>query len=325
MAKKKKNIVVICGGSGGSELLEVLRGHANITAILPATDDGGSGGWVREHFNMIAPGDFRRALVALSNSKDEKFKQNFLYRYESGEMKGQVIGNLVLGIFYEETGDFDKAITEAAKMLEVKDTILPVTKDLVTLCAELEDGTIVRGEHNLSIDSKHASGFGNRDLDKKIVRLFTDPAATIHPAARRAVIEADTIILTVGDIYSSIVANLMISGVRQAFAKTKAEVVMFVNSLTIRGESEGFRASDYISTVERYIGTNIIDTAIVSTSVRAGALKQFAKAGPGIAEPDVENIPKRIKVIRSNWNTDRGPYKADPKKVLPLLKKLGVL
>ncbi len=323
--KKLKKIVVICGGSGGSELLEVLRGHANITAILPATDDGGSGGWVREHFNMIAPGDFRRALVALSFEKNKRVKENFLYRYPSGEMKGQVIGNLVLGIFKEETGDFDKAIAEAAKMLKVRDAILPATKDLVTLCAELEGGTIVRGEHNMSLDWKHAEGYGNRDMSKKIVRLFTEPVAKIHPLAKQAIKQADAVIISVGDLYTSIIANFVIAGMPEALSTTKAPVIMFVNSITTQAESDGFSASDYIKTFEQYAGAGSVDVAIVTKNIPAIALKQFAAVKPEFAKPDIENFPKHVKPLLANWNTTKGSFKADPKKVLPLLKKLGAL
>lgn len=316
MPKKLKNVVAICGGTGGSELLATLRGHAHITAILPATDDGGSGGWVRQKFNMIAPGDFRRALIALSYSKDEKAKKEFLHRYTEGEMKGHVVGNLVLGTLYERTGDFDKAIAEAAKLFDVRDTILPVTQELTTLCAELEDGAIVRGETNIDVP-KH-------DANKKIVRLFVDPAAPIHPAAKKAILAADTVLISVGDIYSSIIANLVIDGVPQALQKTKAKVVMLVNSVTKHGESDGFNASDFIKTVEKYAG-EVIDVAIISKSIPKTVYKQFAKIQPGFSQPDLENIPARIKVVNENWNTTRGTFKADPKKVPALLRKIGAI
>lgn len=323
--KKLPKIVVLGGGSGGSELLACLRGHADITAILPATDDGGSGGWCREKFNMIAPGDFRRALVALSFSKDTKLKKDFLFRYNSGEMKGHVVGNLAIATAFEKAKDFDKAILEMAEVLDVRDTILPVTKELTTLCAELEDGAIIRGERNFSFDSKHNEGYGNRDMSKKITRVFTDPVATIHPETKKAILEADTVILTVGDIYSSIVANLVIKGVGEALKRTKARVVMFVNSLACYGESEGFTASDFVKKVEEYAGPGVIDVAIVSKKIQPGVFKEFAKIKPSFAKPDIENIPKHVKPILADWNTGKGHFAADPKKVLTLLRKLEVL
>lgn len=323
--KKLKKIVVLGGGSGGSELLACLRGKANITAILPATDDGGSGGWCRETFTMIAPGDFRRALVALSNSKNKKLKEDFLYRYPSGPMKGQVVGNLAIATAFEKTKDFDTAISEMAAALEVSDTILPTTKELTTLCAELEDGTIVRGERNFSFDSKHAEGYGSRDMTKKITRVFVDPPAAIHPQARKAILEADTVILSVGDIYSSIVANLVIDGVGEALRKTKANVVMFVNSLACHGESDDFTASDFVKMVEAYAGEGVIDIAIVTEKIQAGALKEFAKLKARFATPDIENLPAHITPILYNWNTTRGAFKADPKKIVALLKQIEVL
>lgn len=323
--KKLPKIVVLGGGSGGSELLACLRGHADITAILPATDDGGSGGWCREKFNMIAPGDFRRALVALSFSKDTKLKKDFLFRYNSGEMKGHVVGNLAIATAFEKAKDFDKAILEMAEVLDVRDTILPVTKELTTLCAELEDGTIIRGERNFSFDSKHKEGYGNRDMSKKITRVFTDPVATIHPEAKKAILEADTIILTVGDIYSSIVANLVINGVGEALRKTKARVVMFVNSLACHGESDNFNASDFVKTVERYAGEGVIDIAIVTKSIQKGVFKEFASLKPRFAQSDIENLPAHVTPLLYNWNTTRGAFKADPKKIIGLLKRMGVL
>lgn len=320
-----KKIVVLGGGSGGSELLEVLRGTAEITAVLPATDDGGSGGWCREKFTMIAPGDFRRALIALSHNKNKKFKETFLHRYSEGPLKGQVVGNLAIAAAFLESKDFDKAMSQMSVLLDVHDKIFPITKKLTELCAELEDGSIVRGEHNFSFDSKHPEGFGGRDMSKKIIRVFTDPAVKIHPMVEKAILAADTILLSVGDIYSSVCANLVIGGVGPALMKTKARVIMFVNSLGCYGESEGFNASDFIKKVEEYAGTGVVDIAVMSKSLPKGVFKQFQVLRPTFARPDLENLPSHVTPVLYNWNTTRGVFKADKKKVLTLLHRLRVL
>ncbi len=307
-------MVVIGGGKGAAAVLSALRGKCHLTGIISATDDGGSGGWVRDHFNMIAPGDFRRALVALSHSKDEKLKATFLHRYESGPMKGQVVGNLLLASLFEQYGNFDKALVEAGKMLEVQDDIFPSTPSLTRLCAELVDGKGIRGETNIDITKGPRS---------PIKRLFLDPAKVkAHPKAVRAIQRADFIIFSAGDLYTSLLPNLIVPGMATAIQKSKAKTLLFVNTLNKPAETQGYRASDFINTVERYCGVGTIDAAIICPTLPASRLTSYKSKGFELVEVDIQNIPKHIKVVRASWYPKNGPIAADATATRRVLKKI---
>ncbi len=302
--KKTPSVVVIGGGNGASALLTALRGHARITAILSPTDDGGSAGWCREEFDMIAPGDFRRALIALSHSKNKKLKEVFLHRYPSGVMQGHVIGNLVLASLFEATGSFDMAIAEAAKLLDVRDALFSATNSLTTLCAELADGSIIRGETNIDRPA------GNR---APIKRIFLSPGAVkAHPLAVRALRAADAILLAPGDLYTSLLPSLLVPGINAALKKTKAPLLLFVNIFNKKGETDNYAVSDFVKVVEAHLGAAVLSGI-------------FIAKGAGDVNVDLKNIPAAIQVLQTTLTTPKNPSAHDPKKVLAALKKFGIL
>jgi uncharacterized cofD-like protein len=302
--KKKPSIVVIGGGNGTAALLTALRGHARITAILSPTDNGGSGGWCREEFDMIAPGDFRRALVALSYSPNTKLKKTFLHRYTDGPLRGHVVGNLVLASLFESTGSFDRAITETAKLLMVQDAVFAATNTLTTLCAELADGKILRGE--TTIDKP----LGARAAIK---RIFLSPAAVpAHPRAIQAIQQADAILLAPGDLYTSLLPSMLVPGIRTALKKSAAPKILFVNTFNKKGETDGYTVSDFIRHTEEYLDGATITTAIVAKNAGDVKLDQHA-------------VPAHVHILHTPLVNPRTPAAHNPARVRQALKKIGIL
>lgn len=316
---KGKKIVVIGGGTGVFNVLNSLRNDFDdLTAIVTMADDGGSTGILREEFGMLPPGDIRRALIALSGSDNRMLAELFSYRFAEGSgLTGHNFGNLLITALHRITGDFEKAIQEAGKILRIRGNVIPVTLQSAKLMAELENGQIVQGETNIDIP--------NHDGHLRIKRVWLNPAAEINPSARKAILEADLVIIGPGDLYTSIIPNLLVSGVGDALKKTKAKVAYFVNVMTKFGETHGFSASDFVHNLHAHLDGDILDFVILNNNKpSAGRLRGYIRERAEFVEPDVKNmkigkkvIPLAVDLIRS-----RGYVRHDPEKVLRVVKMI---
>jgi len=250
MVKGKPRIVVIGGGTGTFVVLSGLRDYpVHLTAIVSMADSGGSSGRLRDEFGVLPPGDVRRALLALSTLplKKVNLRQLFEYRFKNGTgLKGHSFGNLFLTALTDITGREDLAIAEAGKILAIKGQVLPVSLTNTNLCARLEDGTIIKGETNIDIRRVRP--------ELKILDVFLDPPAQIFPGARKAILEADLIVFGPGDLYTSVIPNLLVEGVAQAISQSPAKLLYICNLMTKHGETDGFAVSDFIKEVKRYLG-----------------------------------------------------------------------
>lgn len=254
----RPNVVTIGGGTGLYALLRGLQRYdLCVTAVVTMMDDGGSTGLLRDEFGVLPPGDVRRCIVALSESP-ELMKELFQYRFDRGALKGHSFGNLFITALKEITGSDDAAIAEAAKLLNVKGHVLPVTLDNRRLRATLENGQVVEGETNIDIP-QHDGRLRIRSLD-------LDADATANPKVIEALRGADMIILGPGDLYGSVIANLLVGGVREAIQASKARVVYIANLMTKYGETHGFALHDFVRTMESYLGEGVIDYVVFSGS-----------------------------------------------------------
>lgn len=250
MKKRRPKVVSLGGGVGSYQLLCGLKSYPlDITAVVTMVDSGGSSGRLRDEFGILPPGDVRRTLLALSDLPLNKInlRQLFEYRFNNGHgLNGHSFGNLFLTALTEITGREDLAIAEAAKILHVVGKVLPVSLTNTHLCARLEDGTVIKGETNIDIRRIRP--------DLAILDVFLDPPAKVFPAAKKAILEADLIILGPGDLYGSLICNLLVEGVNQAIAASKAKIVYVCNLMTKYGETDNFVASDFVEEVRRYLG-----------------------------------------------------------------------
>jgi uncharacterized cofD-like protein len=251
-----KKIVVIGGGTGSFTALMGLKNYdVNLTAIVSTMDDGGSTGRLRDEFGVLPPGDIRRCIVALSNSS-EMMKNLFQYRFINGGLKGHSFGNLFITALKEITGSDEQAIKEACRILSIKGNVLPVTLDDCRLCAELEDGQIIKGEANLDVP-KH-------DGNLKIKKLFTEPAAFAFREATEAIRAADLVVIGPGDLYGSIIVNLLVKGLPEAIKDSKAKKLYVCNVMTKFGETNGFKVINFVEELEKYLGKDVLDYVLAN-------------------------------------------------------------
>lgn len=310
-------IVVIGGGTGVFAVLSGLRNYfKNLTAIVTMADEGGSTGMLREDFGVLPPGDIRRALVALSRTDNKILSALFNYRFREGAgLRGHSFGNLMLTALERLTGSFEAAIQEASRILAVEGSVLPVTLRQTRLWAKLENGSVVKGESNIDVP-KH-------DGRLRIERVWLKPAVAVSPAAEAAILGADIVILGPGDLYTSIIPNILVSGVRQALRKTKAKAAYLVNLMTKFGETNGFSASDFLNVVEKYLGRGIVDYVVVNNRKPSAArLKRYKKEKASLVAFDFRSFGPRPKLIAADLIRPAGFIRHDPAKTAALIAKL---
>ncbi|MDD2891821.1 MAG: YvcK family protein [Candidatus Gracilibacteria bacterium] len=256
----KVNITTIGGGTGTFNVLYGLKKNKdyNLAAIVSVSDSGGSTGEIRDQFGILPPGDIRRAIVALSEDTGI-VRKLFEYRFKAGNrMSGHTIGNLLLTALTDITGDFEKGIQELSDMFDVRGKVIPVTLDDTQLGITLEDGTEIIGETNIDIP-KH-------DGNLEIQEAFLVGEGKINPRAREILINSDYIIIGPGDLYTSIVPNLLAIGMREAIQESKAKIIYICNIMTKHGETNNFQVENFVEIVEKYIGRNTIDYVLVNNA-----------------------------------------------------------
>lgn len=278
---KKLRIVGIGGGTGLPVLLEGLAKDASVevTAIVTVSDDGGSSGRLRESFSMPAVGDLRNCLVALSGN-DSTLADIFQHRFSGGgDLDGHTVGNLVVAALYQRTGNLSEAIEIASALLPSRGRTLAVTETHTTLCAAFEDGTTVRGESSISA------------VRRPIQRVWLEPH---NPPAAFGVLEAigsaDAIVLAPGSLYTSLMPNLLVSGVAEAIRRSPAVKILVCNLMTQRGETDGFSASDHLRVVSECLGQSIVDFCLVNSAPRRGWPESRTGEGAERVTCDLERI-----------------------------------
>jgi len=277
-----ENIVVIGGGTGLFTILKGLKKHrVELSAVVTMMDDGGSSGVLRDEFGTLPPGDIRRCLVALSDST-EMMKDLLQYRFDRGKgLKGHTFGNLLLTALKDITGSDENAIKEAARILNIRGDVIPVTHDSVLLYAKLDNGRQVKGES--AIPGKV------QETSTRIKKVYLKPKAHISRDARKALMFADLIILGPGDLYTSIIPNLLVDGVADTIRSSDARKVYVCNLATKHGETDGYKLSDFVQAINRYLGNDTLDYVIYNNGrPTRDIIRKYAKEKSYFVRADVK-------------------------------------
>jgi uncharacterized cofD-like protein len=293
-------VVAIGGGTGLSTLLRGLKRYVarpvssnadephtdapvlirDLAAVVTVTDDGGSSGRLREDFKMLPPGDVRNCLVALSED-EHLLSKLFRFRFDTGELEGHSFGNLFVAALSHITGDFAQAVQMSSQILAARGRIYPATTTNVNLLARMDDGSTVRGETNITASKQH------------IVELMLEPAvADPMPETLVAIANADLITIGPGSLYTSLITNLLVRGIPEALASSKATRVYVCNLMTQANESVGLSASEHIGKIMQHAGNEqIFDYALINTApFSPERLEQYAREGQMPIEVDLERV-----------------------------------
>ena len=321
-------VVAMGGGTGLSTLLRGLRRHviaasqpsaeagliADLAAVVTVTDDGGSSGRLRKGFNMLPPGDLRNCMVALSEEED-LLAQLFAHRFRAGDsLEGHNFGNLFVAALTEITGDFGLAIQLASKILATRGRIYPVTTANAKLVARMEDGSLVRGETNITASRK------------RIAELMLDPQdAAPLPETLEAIERADLITVGPGSLYTSLITNLLVQGLPAALVNARGVCVYVCNLMTQANESLGLTASQHIERIYEHTRAPIFDYALVNTApFSPETLARYAAEGASPIEADIERIEALgVRAITGNFASEESVVRHAAGRVTGALLALG--
>lgn len=291
---KSTNLVAIGGGTGLFALLSGIKKipQANISAIVTMTDNGGSTGRLRDEFGYLPIGDVRQCIVALAedNGSNHLLRQMFLYRFSRGTgLQGHNLGNLFLTALTDIVGSDVEAIKQMGKILKINGKVIPVTTKNTNLVAEYDNGEIVVGED--LIDQ-----FDLKSVSKKIHNVYLEPDASISSDAEESILNANNIILGPGDVYTSIVPNLLVNRVPEAIIKSNAKVTYVVNLFSKGGQTYKMNAREHTEIIEHYLNGKKLDHIIINTAPIPDFIKDFYKENEEyVVENDLENDKRVIK------------------------------
>jgi uncharacterized cofD-like protein len=204
---------------------------------------------------------------------DETMRALFTHRFVKGGLKGHTFGNIFISALEQVSGSIDRAVEEAGKILKIRGTVLPVTLDKTELVVKLKNGKVLKGEDAVA-EYLLVSKFGIKDM-------YLKPNATLNPRARKAIREADLIVLGPGNLYSSLLPNLLVHGLPQALKRAKAPKLFVANLMNKHGHTDGFTCSQYVCEIERLAGVrHLIDVVLYNTTpIPPGLLKRYVDEG----------------------------------------------
>jgi uncharacterized cofD-like protein len=302
-----QKLVAIGGGTGLSTLLAGLKQLVgknedelwieSLSAIVTVSDDGGSSGRLRDELQMLPPGDIRNCMIALSEDSN-LISRLFRHRFRGqGELGGHSFGNLFLAALTEITGDFTEAIRLSSEVIASKGHIFPATLTDVRLVAELEDGSIVRGETQIS-----ASKVPIRNL-----RLEPEECLPL-PQALNAIRAADIITVGPGSLYTSILPNLLVAKVARVIGQSSATKIFVSNLMTQPGETDGYNAREHLETVRKFAPEIHFDFVVVNNRrISAEQAERYAAEGAyqiGIDETIDDALDRTTEIMRADLLDD---------------------
>ena len=287
------NITVIGGGTGTTTVLEGLKKHRdlNIQVIVGMMDDGGSNAIIRDEFGLLPLSDLRKSIIALADDQNNQIlRELFTYRFANGEnIKGHTMGNLLMVAMTDILGDEVSAIETFKNMFGVKGEIYPATLDDVKLVAEYDDGTKVIGEHLIDEPEVH----------KDIVKFSIDSKANIYEKAKEAIQNSSFIIIGPGDLYTTTLQSLIVSGFKDAIQKSDAKIVFITNLMTKIGQTRNKTQKDIVNIVEDYLGRKIDYVIVNNGDIPQEALQRYYDDGEKMLEDNLQDGDGRI-IIRED-------------------------
>lgn len=293
-----KKIVVIGGGTGNFSVLRGLKKYdVDLSAIVSMADDGGSTGILRDELGVLPPGDVRQCLTALSDSS-RLMRSLMNYRFENGGLGGHSFGNLLLSALEKVTGSFEKAVEEVGKILYIKGKVIPVTTHQVRLKMILNDRTVLEGEKDVYL---------SQNIDQGYRSIYLEPYPKANPRALDEIHNADLVVLGPGGLHTSLIPNLLVEGLREALIETHAKKVFVVNLMNRKGQTTGYKVSDYLEEIKRFVGTDIFDYILVNDQDPPEDLIESYASEGDLVRNDIDDA--RVKLANLLGELESAPVK----------------
>jgi uncharacterized cofD-like protein len=307
--RRGPKIVAIGGGTGLSTLLRGLKEYTgNLTAIVTVADDGGSSGRLRQELGLPPPGDLRNCIAALADV-EPLMTRLIQYRFNEGTgLEGHSFGNLFIAAMTNVTGNFEEAVRETSRVLAVRGQILPSTLANVSLSAVTEDDEAIHGESQIT------------ERGSRIKQVFLEPAnAQAHPDAIRAILNADMIVVGPGSLFTSVLPNLLVEGIRRAIEMSKAMKVYVCNVATQHGETDAFSVSDHYRALAEHVHGGLFHHVIANNNIGRDGLPEAWQAEPVRIDGSRVN---GASVVAADVISEENRYHHDPHKLAATLLDL---
>jgi uncharacterized cofD-like protein len=312
--RRGPKIVAIGGGHGLSTLLRGLKEYTtNLTAIVTVADDGGSSGVLRRELGVLPPGDVRNCIAALADAEPLVTKL-FQYRFEEGDgLAGHSFGNLFIVAMSGVTGNMEDAIRQTSRVLAVRGQIIPSTMEDVTLCARTSDARTIHGESRIG---PAVSSNGTSSRIREVYLVPANPPA--HPEAVRAILEADLIVLGPGSLYTSVLPNLLVQGVKRSLIAAPAPKIYVCNVATQYGETDGFSAADHVAAIEAHVGKGVINYVLTNDNI-IGAIPKAEQSTPVRVDAPINN---GLRLISADVISQENYYHHDSTKLAEAVMRI---
>jgi uncharacterized cofD-like protein len=322
MKNNMPKILTIGGGSGQFVLLSGLRDMEDIeiTSVVSMADSGGSTGRLRDELGILPPGDALKCVIALSPFRDFAIKVMLRKLNKHKRLQGHNAGNMLLTMLSQYTGSFPAAIQSLSEILESRGRVLPATINKATLVAELTDGSRIYGESSIDIPQGAERG---QISDIYLVPHHHNSISAYGPVVE-AIENSDYIFIGPGDLFTSIIANLIVPGVKKALQSTGAEIIYILNIMTKFGETHNYQGSDFVYKVENYLGRELDGIICNSVKPPPNVMKSYVKEKAELV--GIDNLEQ--------WIGDRNLYaddlldtsdqvvRHDPNKLASLIKQI---
>ena len=306
--RRGPKIVAIGGGTGLSILLRGLKEYTgNLMAVVTVADDGGSSGRLRRELGILPPGDVRNCIAALADA-EPLMTRLFQYRFGDGsDLAGHSFGNLFIVAMSGVLGNFEEAIKQTSRVLAVRGQIVPSTLVDVILEAKTEDEETIQGEAKISESSSRIKEIS-----------LQPPNAQACPEAIRAILEADVIVVGPGSLFTSVLPNLLVDGIRRAIKASSALKVYVCNVATQPGETDGFNVVDHVRVLESHVGKALFRYVLANSNIEDGLPKKWRSEPVKIDD----GASLRARLILADVVSEENRYHHDAKKLGDALIRL---
>lgn len=275
-----KKVVTIGGGTGNFTVLRGLKNYdVDISAIVSMADDGGSTGILRDELGVLPPGDVRQCLVALSDSS-RLLRSLMNYRFEQGGLEGHSFGNLLLSALEKVTGSFEKAVDEVSRILFIKGKVIPVTTHQVRLKMILRNCKLLEGEREIYLSQEIENGYSS---------IYLEPYPKANPRAIHEIMNADLIVFGPGGLHTSLIPNILVEGIADALRESDAKKIFVVNLMNRKGQTTGFKVSNYLNEIAQFIGEDVFDYILVNNQAPPQDLIDLYASEGDLIENDVQD------------------------------------
>lgn len=342
-----KQIITIWGGTWTFNLVSGLKKIPDVfvNTIVTMSDDGGSTWFLRDEYGILPPGDLRRALVALSEGKKSIFlRKLFSYRFKSGLLKGHNLGNLIMMAAEDIEWDYWKALDELEEMLWItKWKVFPATLEKTRLVAKLETGEYIIWETNIDIPKhswnekivdlfvvkeeyahilKKIKEFGKEQIFEVVLEQALEDKPLHNPFLEEILEKADYILIGPGDLYTSILPNILVWKMQDLLKKSKAKKIYIANLFTKFGETNDFALSDFLKVFEKYLWKDFFDYIIVQdwdkVALPEDIILQYEAENKKIVKTDINSD----KIVKANVVNLDGMIRHDKNKLAGVISDI---